>query len=146
MAMAMASRLRHGTDFSDSEPSSTSVSRSSSQSSHDSSSATSAQSIDIEPPTRADDPTTIVGLACRLPGAQSPSTLWENLVKQRDLQRKIPENRFNVDAFYHPEGAHKGTVCQSPTAIEKKIAILTPITVQCYCWVLPRSRYQCFRS
>lgn len=54
--------------------------------------------------------TVIVGMACRLPGAKSPKQLWNNIVAQRDVQRKIPKDRFNVDAFYHPEGTNKGTV------------------------------------
>ncbi|KAG9238221.1 putative lovastatin nonaketide synthase [Amylocarpus encephaloides] len=53
--------------------------------------------------------TAIVGMACRLPGARSPQSLWKNIVEQRDVQRKIPKERWNVDAFYHPEGTNKGT-------------------------------------
>ncbi|KAL9640275.1 MAG: hypothetical protein Q9164_000371 [Protoblastenia rupestris] len=59
--------------------------------------------------TAADDPTAIVGLACRVPGAQNPSQLWKLIEEQRDVQRKMPEDRFNVDAFYHPNGTNKGT-------------------------------------
>ncbi|KAL8810346.1 MAG: hypothetical protein Q9200_002647 [Gallowayella weberi] len=56
-----------------------------------------------------EDPTVIVGLACRVPGAQNPSQLWNNIMEQKDLQRKMPSDRFNVDAFYHPDGTNKGT-------------------------------------
>ncbi|CAO1600411.1 hypothetical protein XANCAGTX0491_004101 [Xanthoria calcicola] len=59
--------------------------------------------------TAEDDPAVIVGLACRVPGAQNPSELWDLINEQKDVQRKIPEDRFNVDAFYHPEGTNKGT-------------------------------------
>ncbi|OQE08795.1 hypothetical protein PENVUL_c008G03992 [Penicillium vulpinum] len=55
------------------------------------------------------DPSVIVGLACRVPGSKNPSQLWDAIVEQRDLRRKIPENRFNVDKFYHPDGTNKGT-------------------------------------
>ncbi|KAK8013161.1 lovastatin nonaketide synthase [Apiospora marii] len=55
-----------------------------------------------------DDPSVIIGAACRVPGARNPSELWDTIVHQRDLRRKMPEDRFNVDAFYHPDGAHKG--------------------------------------
>lgn len=58
----------------------------------------------------AQDPSAIVGLACRVPGASSPSKLWNLLEEQRDVQKKMPAERFNVDAFYHPDGANKGTV------------------------------------
>lgn len=71
---------------------------------------TTAPSIHEDDFGRADDPTAIVGLACRLPGAQSSSKLWENILEQKDLQSKIPADRFTVDEFYHPNGANKGTV------------------------------------
>jgi Beta-ketoacyl synthase, N-terminal domain len=56
------------------------------------------------------DPTVIVGMACRTPGATNTSQLWNVIAEKKDLQRKIPEDRFNVDAFYHPQGSNKGTV------------------------------------
>ncbi|KAK1445344.1 beta-ketoacyl synthase domain-containing protein [Colletotrichum cuscutae] len=55
------------------------------------------------------DPTVIVGLACRVPGASNPSKLWDHIAAQRDVQRKMPEDRFNVDNYYHPDGTRKGT-------------------------------------
>ncbi|KAL2839654.1 hypothetical protein BJY01DRAFT_250383 [Aspergillus pseudoustus] len=56
-----------------------------------------------------DNPAVIVGMACRVPGATSPSQLWRILAEQRDLQRKVPAERFQIDAFYHPIGTNKGT-------------------------------------
>ncbi|KAI4105286.1 MAG: hypothetical protein L6R37_002834 [Teloschistes peruensis] len=66
---------------------------------------------DYAAPTHAamEDPTVIVGLACRVPGAQNPSQLWNNIMEQKDVQRTMPSDRFNVDAFYHPDGTNKGT-------------------------------------
>ncbi len=52
----------------------------------------------------------IVGMACRVPGAKSPEHLWKNIIEQKDLRKKIPADRFNIDAYYHPDGSHKGTV------------------------------------
>lgn len=65
---------------------------------------------DTAPDLKVIDPTVIVGIACRVPGATNTSQLWNVLAEKRDLQRKIPEDRFNVDAFYHPQGSNKGTV------------------------------------
>lgn len=56
------------------------------------------------------DPAAIVGFACRVPGAMNPSKLWENIETQKDVQRKMPRERYNVDAYYHPDGTNKGTV------------------------------------
>ncbi|KAL8732774.1 MAG: hypothetical protein Q9166_002556 [cf. Caloplaca sp. 2 TL-2023] len=44
----------------------------------------------------------IIGMACRVAGANSPSELWQNLLTSKDVQRQI--TRFNIDGFYHPEG------------------------------------------
>lgn len=43
--------------------------------------------------------------ACKLPGnAVSASTFWDLLAKNRSGQCDVPSSRFNVEAFYHPEG------------------------------------------
>ncbi|KAI9748439.1 MAG: hypothetical protein M1835_001796, partial [Candelina submexicana] len=49
----------------------------------------------------------IIGMSCRVAGANSPSDLWELLASSRDVQSEI--TRFNVNGYYHPEGgARKG--------------------------------------
>ena len=52
--------------------------------------------------TLANSDIAIIGMACRVAGAASPSELWELLASSRDVQRKI--TRFNIDGFYHPQG------------------------------------------
>ncbi|EAW10019.1 non-reducing polyketide synthase pyr2 [Aspergillus clavatus NRRL 1] len=55
------------------------------------------------------EPVAIIGTGCRFPGsASSPAKLWELLRNPRDLARKIPSDRFNIDAFYHPDGEYHG--------------------------------------
>ncbi|KAH8777320.1 hypothetical protein F5883DRAFT_639404 [Diaporthe sp. PMI_573] len=58
--------------------------------------------------------TVICGMACRVPGANNPSQLWENLINKKDVQRQVPDerHRFNVDTWYHPNHANKGTINQ----------------------------------
>lgn len=56
------------------------------------------------------DPSVIVGAACRVPGATNLHELWDLLDSKRDVQTKMPSDRYNADAFYHPEGANKSTV------------------------------------
>ncbi|GFF73944.1 polyketide synthase-nonribosomal peptide synthetase [Aspergillus lentulus] len=59
---------------------------------------------------RETEPVAIIGTGCRFPGgASSPAKLWELLRNPREIARKIPANRFNIDAFYHPDGDHHGT-------------------------------------
>ncbi|KAF3759881.1 hypothetical protein M406DRAFT_269792 [Cryphonectria parasitica EP155] len=56
------------------------------------------------------EPIAIVGSACRFPGgASSPAALWELLQRPRDVGTDIPEDRFDLRGFYHPDGSHHGT-------------------------------------
>ncbi|KAL2802548.1 hypothetical protein BJX63DRAFT_440810 [Aspergillus granulosus] len=51
------------------------------------------------------DPIAICGIACRLPGeATNPRAFWDLLSAGRAAQGKAPGSRFNVGAFYHPDG------------------------------------------
>ena len=44
----------------------------------------------------------IIGMSCRVAGANSPSEFWDLLASSRDVQSKI--TRFNSQGFYHPNG------------------------------------------
>ncbi|KAK1689375.1 beta-ketoacyl synthase domain-containing protein [Colletotrichum godetiae] len=56
-------------------------------------------------------PIAIVGMACRLPGgSDNPSKLWNMLSEGRSGWREIPEDRWNKDAFYHPDPEAKEAV------------------------------------
>ncbi|KAK4183608.1 putative polyketide synthase [Podospora australis] len=60
--------------------------------------------------TSRSEPIAIVSRACRFAGdATSPSKLWDILANPTDLTKKIPQDRFNVDAFYHTNGEYAGT-------------------------------------
>lgn len=54
------------------------------------------------------EPIAIIGSGCRLPGADSPSKLWELLSHPRDVCSKIPPARFDPDGFYHPDPDYHG--------------------------------------
>ncbi|EFQ96902.1 fatty acid synthase S-acetyltransferase [Nannizzia gypsea CBS 118893] len=46
-------------------------------------------------------PVAIVGMAMRLPGSiHSAEEFWEFLVKKGDARSRVPESRFNIDAFH----------------------------------------------
>lgn len=44
----------------------------------------------------------IIGMSCRVAGANSPTELWDLLASSKDVQSEI--TRFNVRGFYHPRG------------------------------------------
>ncbi|OIW29210.1 hypothetical protein CONLIGDRAFT_715584 [Coniochaeta ligniaria NRRL 30616] len=56
-------------------------------------------------------PIAVVGMACRLPGgADNPSKVWDMLAQKRSARTDTPPSRFNIDAFYHPQGSRNGCV------------------------------------
>ena len=55
-------------------------------------------------PPLASEPIAVVGLGCRFPGgANSPQTLWQNLVGGVDAISEVPGSRWDVDTFYDPD-------------------------------------------
>ncbi|KAJ5503012.1 Acyl transferase/acyl hydrolase/lysophospholipase [Penicillium fimorum] len=56
------------------------------------------------------EPIAIVGLATHFPQqASTTESLWELLLQARSTWSPIPKERFNSDAFYHPDPEHGGT-------------------------------------
>lgn len=56
-------------------------------------------------------PIAIVGIAGRFPrDAVNPQKLWDMISAGRSALCEVPEDRFNVDAFYHPHNERQGTM------------------------------------
>lgn len=56
------------------------------------------------------EPVAIVGMAMRLPGGvNNGQDFWKMLIEKRDGCIRVPEDRYNVDAFYNADGK-SGTV------------------------------------
>ncbi|KAL9069652.1 MAG: hypothetical protein Q9157_006092 [Trypethelium eluteriae] len=54
-------------------------------------------------------PIAIAGMSCRFPGeATNPQNLWQMCREARDAWSTIPKDRFNQDAFYHPDASRNG--------------------------------------
>lgn len=81
----------------------------------------------------------ITGMACRVPGAKTVHEFWQLMKEPRDLRRKMPADRFNVDGFYHPNGQNKGTVCLLREELGDVCGQLTRGTVERTVWVFPGS-------
>jgi len=55
------------------------------------------------------EPIAIVGAGCRFPGGvRSPEDYWRLLESGRDAITRIPEDRWDADAFYDPDPAAPG--------------------------------------
>ena len=64
-------------------------------------------------PTESNDaertfPVALVGLACRFPGAADLEEFWSLLKAGRDAVGEIPDDRWDVDAYFHPDPAKPG--------------------------------------
>jgi hypothetical protein len=56
-------------------------------------------------------PIAVIGIGCRFPGdATSPDNFWKLISEGRSAHSGIPNDRFNIDAFYHPAGERQGSV------------------------------------
>jgi acyl transferase domain-containing protein/acyl carrier protein len=51
---------------------------------------------------RSDEPVAIIGMACRMPGADDPDAFWAALRSGVDLVRPIPASRWDVEALFDP--------------------------------------------
>lgn len=50
------------------------------------------------------EPIAVIGFAARLPqDATTPESFWQMLCEGRSARTEIPQDRFNIDAFYHPD-------------------------------------------
>ncbi|MFO1150428.1 MAG: SDR family NAD(P)-dependent oxidoreductase [Alsobacter sp.] len=53
-------------------------------------------------------PAAIIGLACRLPGAECPDAFWTVLAEQRCTVSDAPQGRWPVSRFLHPRASEAG--------------------------------------
>lgn len=57
------------------------------------------------------DPIAIVGMSCRFPGdGTNPDRFWEMVASKQSAWCEVPKDRFNVEAFYHPDTDRNGSV------------------------------------
>lgn len=55
-------------------------------------------------------PIAVIGIGCRLPGdVTNTEELWKLLVEGRNAWSPVPSDRFNEEAFYHPNPDNSGT-------------------------------------
>ncbi|KAI9832015.1 MAG: hypothetical protein M1819_004559 [Sarea resinae] len=56
-------------------------------------------------------PIAIVGMSCRFPGeATNPEKLWKLVAERQSAWSEIPDNKFNLEAFWHPDPTRNGAV------------------------------------
>ena len=56
----------------------------------------------------------IIGLDAKLPcDGDTPESFYKFIVDGRSARAPIPKERYNSDAFWHPDGHRDGVVCFS---------------------------------
>lgn len=57
------------------------------------------------------EPLAVIGIGCRLPGGiNSPSSLWEALLKRVDAIRDVPDDRWHHDRFHDTDPEKSGCI------------------------------------
>lgn len=54
------------------------------------------------------EPLAVIGLGCRVPGADDPDAFWELLLEGRDEVREVPPDRWEAERWYDPDPATPG--------------------------------------
>lgn len=54
------------------------------------------------------EPIAIIGIGCRFPKAKNPEAFWQLLQNGEDAIKEVPSQRWDIDAFYHPQPATPG--------------------------------------
>lgn len=57
---------------------------------------------------RTENHVAVIGMSCRLPGANSPEEYWQLLTRGIDTTRVVEPSRWSADAYYDPEPAVAG--------------------------------------
>jgi acyl transferase domain-containing protein len=58
-----------------------------------------------------DEPIAVIGLDARLPGdGDTPERFYETLLAGRSARTKVPPERYNAEAFWHPDAERSGAV------------------------------------
>lgn len=53
----------------------------------------------------------VLGMACRLPGAETPEEFWELIRAGGSAVDEVPPSRWDSGAFYDPEPGKRGSMC-----------------------------------
>ena len=58
----------------------------------------------------ADESIAVIGLACRVPGAEDPEEFWHLLQTESDAIAEIPSKRWDMEAYYDPDPEALGKI------------------------------------
>ena len=77
---------------------------------------------DLKTTSKEPEAIAVVGYSIRFPqDANTSDTFWQMLVDGRSARTEIPRERFNIDAFYHPDIERLDSVWKGIFAYERSI-------------------------
>lgn len=60
---------------------------------------------------KSEDDIAVIGIALKFPGdASSTESFWKMLMDRRSALSDVPQDRYNIDAFWSPDALDPGTV------------------------------------
>src|SRR5712692_5480133 len=60
------------------------------------------------PTDRSHEPLAIIGMGCRLPGAEGLEQFWQLIVEGRSAVGEVPAERFDQQLYYDPQKGVRG--------------------------------------
>jgi acyl transferase domain-containing protein/acyl carrier protein len=76
---------------------------------------------------RAGELIAIVGMACRFPAAPDPAAMWRMLCDGVDATRQVPSDRWDAEAYYHPDPQAPGTINTRRGAFLDRVDLFDPL-------------------
>lgn len=88
--------------------------------------ALAAQQLEAKLGIMAAEPLAIVGIGCRFPGANNPQEFWHLLAEGREVNREVPVDRWDLEAFYDPDPKAPGKMYNRRAAFLDQIDVFDP--------------------
>ena len=93
----------------------------------------------------AAEPVAVVSMACRFPQtADTPEKFWQSLIRQDDLVSDVPEDRWDLDAFYDEDPEVPGKMYARKGVFLENLSMMDPeffgISPREATWVDPQQR------
>jgi acyl transferase domain-containing protein len=66
------------------------------------------------------EPIAVIGFGLKFPqDADNPENFWKMLVEGRSAMTDVPKDRWNIEAFHHPDPDRHDTVCVTENLIRQ---------------------------
>jgi len=88
--------------------------------------ALATQRLESQREVMAAEPLALVGMSCRFPGANNPQEFWQLLLEGKDVNREVPADRWDLDAFFDADPKAPGKMYTRSGAFLDQIDMFDP--------------------